>query len=437
MVFDRLFGRKRKKRAEPEIPFGRYSDNNKSPEQVSRWAEADRLFREDKFYESLDAFFYYLGDEAAGNVRYNRQENTGEFHLIQGSKIIRGQFNEQLLQAEVLLASMPESSVPVMRRLLEMNFHLYYSRYCLHNDRLLMRFDSDISTANPNKLYYGLRELATRADKQDDLLVQEFSALQPLDLEHVIPIPESERQVKYLHMHQWLSKTLDYIKTLDPEKFAGGIAYLLIAVVFRIDYLLAPEGKLMNELEKVVDKYYRKDEKPTAERNQQMIEALQKLRDKTPEDVYPYLFRSKHTFSIVSPQHQKTVSETINNALQNMYWYRDNNYPVVANEVMEYALSYCQFSYSLPKPMTEFFQLYMEINHAQYFEDLGFGWKLYDEAANKFDEEEIEDRVEDIVKTWKAKYPNLEFDTGRLKFKNRIQFNQSYLTELSTLNFDS
>ena len=73
---------------------------------------------------------------------------------------------------------MPQPSVPVMRRLLEMNFTLYYSRFALDNERLCMRFESDIETANPSKLYYGLKELATKADKQDDLLVQDFSSLQ-------------------------------------------------------------------------------------------------------------------------------------------------------------------------------------------------------------------------------------------------------------------
>lgn len=437
MVFDRLFGRKRKKRQDPGIRYGRYSDNNKSPEQVSSWSEADRLFREEQYIESLDAFFHYLKDPAADNVLYERTDKTGRFELMQGSKIVRGSFDDSFLQAEVSLARMPESNVPVMRRLLEMNFHLYYSRFAFHDDIVCMRFDSDITTINPNKLYYGLRELATKADKQDDLLVQEFAGLEPTDLDHVAALPEQEKQVKYLHMQRWLAATLDYVKTLDPEKFAGGIAYLLIAVVFRIDFLVSPEGKLMNELEKIVDKYYRKEEKPTPERNLQMIEALQRLRNKSPEDVYPFLFRSKHTFSIVSPQHQKSISETINNALQNMYWYRDNNYPLIANEVMEYSLSYSQFTYSLPKPFTELFQLYMEVNHGKFFDDLGYGYMLYNEAENRFEEDEIKDRIDDIVNEWGSKYRNFAFDTGRLKFGNRIQFNQTFLTELTTLNFDS
>lgn len=437
MVFDRLFGRKRKKRHDPGIRFGRYSDNNKTPEQVSSWTDADHLFKDEQYTKTLDAFFHYLADPAAANVIYERTENTGRFELVQGSKIVRGSFDENKLQAEVMLAKMPEPNVPVMRRLLEMNFYLYYSRYAFHDNILCMRFDSDITTINPNKLYYGLRELATKADKQDDLLVQEFSGIEATDLEHIVPVVEQEKQVKYLNMQQWLSATLDYVNTLDPEKFAGGIAYLLITVVFRIDYLVSPEGKLMNELEKIVDKYYRKEEKPTPERNMQMVEALQKLRNKSPEEVYPYLFKSKHTFSIVSPQHQKSVSENINNALQNMYWYRDNNYPLIANEIMEYSLSYSQFSYSLPKPFTEFFQLFMEINHGKFFNDLGYGYKLYNEQENRFEENEISERIEEIVAEWRTKYRNLSFDTDRLKFGSRIQFNQSFLQELAAINFES
>ena len=120
-----------------------------------------------------------------------------------------------------------------------------------------------------------------------------------------------------------------------------------------------------------------------------------------------------------------------------MYWYRDNNYPLIANEVMEYSLSYSQFSYSLPKPFTELFQLYMEINHGKFFEDLGYGFRLYNETEKRFEEDEIRERIDEIVNEWRSKYRNFTFDTGRLKFGNRIQFNQSFLVELTTLNFDS
>src|SRR6188474_1062753 len=192
-MFDKLFGRSRKKESPetgPDISFGRYSDNNKPVAKVNRWTDADNLFKEKKYAESLDAFFDYLRDDNIDNVVYERNGAEGRFHFYQGSKIVRGEFNNESLKADVTLAKMPQPSVPVMRRLLEMNFNLYYSRYALDNERLCMNFDSDIETASPSKLYYGLKELSTKADKQDDLLVQDFTILETTDIEHVATLPQ-------------------------------------------------------------------------------------------------------------------------------------------------------------------------------------------------------------------------------------------------------
>ena len=96
-----------------------------------------------------------------------------------------------------------------------------------------MRFDSDIATANPNKLYYALKELATKADKQDDQLVQDFSSLQSLDTDPAEQIPAAELETKFAFMHKWISETLNYIQTLDADKFSGGISYLLLVLSFQ------------------------------------------------------------------------------------------------------------------------------------------------------------------------------------------------------------
>ncbi|WP_205508083.1 hypothetical protein [Longitalea arenae] len=436
-MFDKLFGRGRKKPENPDISFGRYSDNNKTVEKVRRWTDADNLFKQQSYSDSIAAFFDYLADDKKGNVILNRNNDGGTFQLYQGSKIVRGEFDRESLKAEITLARMPQPSVPVMRRLLEMNFTLYYSRYALDNDRLCMRFDSDIKAANPNKLYYGLKELAIKADKLDDLLVQEFAALQTVDTEHIIPLPEAEKEVKYNFMMNWIRETLDYIVTLDADKFSGGIAYLLLSLAFRIDYLICPDGKLLNELEKIVEIYYRKDEKQTTERNLGMIEGFKKLAAKTKEEVYPFLFRSKHTFAIVVPQHHQTVVDAINGAAQNVVWYRDNNYPNIANNVMEYALSFSQYSYSLPKPLSDLILLYMQINYRAYFEALGFSVPYYDAQQNQFNPEAIRERIEEIISAWQPKYPKLLFRMDTLKFNSLVSFNSSFSTEITFLNFDS
>jgi hypothetical protein len=350
---------------------------------------------------------------------------------------VRGRFDQDQLTAEVTLARMPQPSVPVMRRLLEMNINLYYSRFALDNDRLCMRFDSDIEGATPSKLYYGLKELSTKADKQDDLLVQDFTVLQKMDSEHVTDIPQHEKEIKYAFLQKWIRETLDQIAAVDPDKFSGGISYMLLSLIYRIDYLLTPEGKMLNELEKAAAIYFKKDERPATEKNRDMVEEFNKILAKTREEVFSYFFRSRYTFSIVAPQPHKAISDSIHAANQNMPWYRDNGYPFIANQVTEYGISYCQYSYSLPRILTELFHLYMRVNYGDFFRALGFRDLYYDPAKSSFDQEKIIEQIRNIQEKWRNKYPNADFKTENLRFDSLVNFNQTYTNELEFLNLDA
>ena len=332
---------------------------------------------------------------------------------------------------------MPQPSVPVMRRLLEMNFNLYYSRYALYQGKIFMFFDSDLVTANPSKLYYGLKELATKADKQDDLLVQDFTTLLPIDIEHIITISDEEKEIKLRFFRKWIEETIALVAGIDNDKYSGGIAYLLLALAYRIDYFILPEGKLLVELEKIVEIYFRKDNRLVTEKNQEMIDCFQKLATKDKTEFYPYLFRSRHTFSIVTPQNYKTVADTIYNANQNISWYKDHKMPEVAARISEYGFSYCQYSYSLPKPVTELFQLFMMINYPDYFIALGLTDVYYDKEKSEYNKEKIKERIGEIVANWKEKYPELKFDTEKLKYDNPVAFNQTFTTEVEYLNLET
>jgi hypothetical protein len=439
-MFDKLFGWGKKKEEEPSpepgIYFGRYSDNNKTVEKTNRWTQADQLFKEKNFRESINHIFDYLRDDAVGNVTIEQEGSGQRFQIYQGSKIIRGTINNESIQAEVSLARMPTPNVPVMRRLLEMNFLLYYSRFALDGDRLCMRFDSAIENASPSKLFYGLRELATKADKQDELIVSDFAALQSTDTEHVEEIPRSEKEVKFRYFQQWIQQTLALIAPLDPDKFSGGISFLLLGLIYRLDYMILPEGKLLNELESITSIYFIKDDKSAQQKNRDMAEALQKLLSKTAEEVFPSLYRYKSTFAIVAPQHYKTIADNIYNANQNIAWYRDNGHPEIARQISEYGISFCQYSYSLPRPLTELFHLMTQVNYPDYFSDLGFTNLYSNKTANSFETKKITERINAIIAKWQPKYPKLAFKTDTLKFDTIINFNHTFTSELEFLNFD-
>ena len=436
-MFDKLFGGSKKSAAEPSISFGRYSDNNKSMEKTSRWTDADNLYKEKKYYQSIEAFFDYLRDDAADNAVLQGSSNSFNFQIYQGSKIVRGSGDISHLQAEVSLAKMPQPSVPVMRRLLDQNFSLYYSRYSLDGERLCMRFDSDIETANPNKLYYALKELATKADKQDDQLVQDFSSLQSLDADHAEQIPAAEMETKFAFTQKWIAETLDYIKTLDADKFSGGISYLLLVLAFRLDYLICPEGNFRIELERIPVLYFAKDEKPATEKNEAMIAGFRTLLAKTKEEFAKGMYRTRSCFAIGVPQTHKTIADGINAANNNMSWYRDNNYAFIGQQICEYGFAYCQYSYSLPKPLSELFLVLMRVNYADYFKSLGYADAYYEADKSKFNDRAITEKVNAIIAAWRKKYPLLDFKTQNLRFDNLLNFNHSFTTEIELLNFDA
>ena len=438
-MLDRIF--KRSKKAEPDITspgilFGRYSDNNKPIQKVEKWNEADALFKAKKYNESIEVFFDYLRDDELENLTHETNSKGGVFYFFQGSKIVKGFYNEEKFEAEVLLAMMPQPNVPVMRRLLEMNFNLYYSRYAINDTRLYMLFDSDIETANPSKLYYGLKELATKADKQDDLLVQDFTSLLVSGTDHVEEIPEEEKEVKYKYFQKWIKEALDLIESIDVDKFSGGIAYMLLALAYRIDYLIVPQGKLLREIEKVVEIYFRKDDRQVTEKNQEMIDGFMKLFAKTKEDFFPYMFRSLYTFSIVNPQNHKTIADAIYNANQNIAWYKENKQYKIAALISEYGISYCQYSYSLPRPITELYLLFMMVNYPDFFTELGYTREFYSLERKEFNQSAIIEKIKSIENSWKEKYPNMNVKTDKLKFDDIVSFNQSFTTEIEYLNLE-
>ncbi len=418
------------------IRFGRYSDNNKTVAKTRQWATADDNFKANKTYECMDAFFDYLKDDAAGNVTYSRQGNTAEFTFFQGSKIIEGRVHDGQLTAQVKLARMQQPSVPVMRRLLEMNFGLYYSRFALDDNDLCMRFDTSMATANPNKLYYGLKELATKSDKQDDLLVGDFATLEAIGNEHIVGISEQEKQVKYNFMQAWIAETLDKIASVDNNNFSGGINYLLLTLAYRIDFLMVPEGSLLNDIEKIVAVYFKKDDIPVLEKNRDMIEAFKRLQAKPQEEVCKHLFRSKHTFAIVAPPPAKAVSEVIAESNKNMQWYRINHHEYFANKVLEYGLAYSQYSYSLPRPLTDFFEIFMRINYPDFFAALGMKESYYNPQTNLFHQGAIHSQLHKIADKWKEKYPKMIFNTSKLSYSSLLAFNESFTQQIQDMNLE-
>lgn len=436
---EKLFGRESSPApapVQPAIRFGRYSDNNKSHAKTQLWYVAEEHHKAGRTDDCLRNFFSYLRDEEEDNVELCPAPGGYTFTVYQGSTVVHGEISGSALCARVALARMEKPSVPVMRRLLEMNYALYYARFALEADQLCMLFDTDRDSANPTKLYYGLKELATKADKQDDLLLTDFGSLQALEGSPARPFGENEKTVKYRWYTYWIDETLERVDSLNQDSFSGGIAYLLLSLLYRIDFLITPEGKLLNELERLHEAYWSTQEERTAvERNQKLREELRKLRAWPQEEVTRYFYRARATFAITLPKPFAEVAISLRTARENMVWFRENKHEIITLRLLEYGLSFPQYSFSLPKPLTDLFLLFMQIQWPDFFRELGF--EIPYRLGDTLQPAPIRKRIGDIISAVRDKYPNLTIDPDRLSYGNLIDFNLSLIAAIESFNFDN
>ena len=250
-----------------KFPFGRYTDRNKTNAQRAKWKEAVNLFNQKNYLASHTELMEYIKDNEINNLKYSVSGDTLSFEFIQGSNIIKGTSNKDKFEAISNIAKMDTPSVPVMNKLMRMNLMLKYSKFALKDNTICMKFSSYLVDASPNKIYYGLQELARKADQQDDLLISEFSSIKEIEEETTISTDALKQATQIKYIRQWISETMQEINRLDKNSFSGGIAFLLLNLTYKIDYLIKPQGVLMNSLDKIHNIFFAKNEETTQQKN--------------------------------------------------------------------------------------------------------------------------------------------------------------------------
>jgi len=436
-LFDKFFSKDSEKIAQPDIRFGRYSDSYKTKEQYNAWDKSLELFEKQEYLASFRAFFDYLKDEETNNVIYTESKGQLEFQLIQGSKRILGIANRKKVKAEAKIALTEDLNLGFMRRLMEENFKMRYSRFALDKDNdITIVFDTPILDASPYKLYYALKEVATKADKLDDLLIDEFEVLHHTDKTLQIPNSDIEKEVKYQFVVEEVRDVLNEIEhgKLDVTQYPGGVAYLLLNLSYKLDYLTLPEGMLMDTLERIHRLYFSKDGKTNLQKNVMLQKEFRNLIRQPKEDFLRGMYRVKTSFGITKPVTHDRVVNFIDGELFQLDWYRDNGHYKVAMAIPGYIVGYCLFNYALPKPDKEIFHLYYQIIYGDFFEKLGFRLNYIDHEKLIFNKKTIKRRIKRIGDLNREKYPKLNPDIQSLVFSSQVDFARSYLLMVRNLD---
>lgn len=428
--WDRLRYGKVDEIAQPNIKFGRYTDSYKTAANYAAWDKALLAFENENYLESYRYFLTYLGDEKEQNLRFWDENDGIRFELFQGSKKICGFANKEKIKVEAKVAVTQELNVGFMRRLIEKNFSLEYARFALDDkDNIVILFDTYSIDGSPYKLYYAIKEVAINADKQDDLLLDEFGMLEAVDISHLQEISTKEKEAKYHFLQEKIQTALNLVEQgkLNFEQYPGAYVYLLLDLVYKLDYLMRPEGYLMERLEFVHRQYFAKDDKKTVEKAQILTRELKELLDRPKDALFKEMYRGRSTFGITMPVNHDRVVSSIDNELANIDWYIQNDHLEIALSIPSFIAGYCLFNYAIPKPARSLFELYYKITETSFFKQLGFQLDYFNPSQEKLNPRAIKRAISHIVSQNKTYYPNLRPALSNLRFGSMIEFSKSYL----------
>jgi len=433
-LFDRWFGQS-KEGNQPDIQFGRYNDNYRTKQQDEFWKNAISAYEAKKYSESFTAFFQYLQGNRQNSVTYEEKDGKLTFDLLQGSKKVSGYVDAEQFVASTKIVRSDRLNVGFMRRLLEYNYALNYARLSLDNDNsICMKFSSHLIDASPYKIYAALKELSTTADKQDDLLADEFEMLHPIDTGHIIELSETEKAVKYQYIKKWTDETIKRIDDLDPNKFKIGINYLLLALVYKMDYLVVPEGVMTETMEKAHHTFFSADGRSPQDKAQTVVKSIREMMERPESEFFKEMYRVPATFSITAPAEHTQLAAMIEAETPAMNYYIQNNYPDLAMAIPGFITGHFLFYFSVPQPDREYLHMLLEIMEADYFKALGFTYDYYDPTTEKFNKSAIKNEINDIAKHNKERYPKINPNTSKLKYDSLPEFARSFLLMIKDLN---
>jgi hypothetical protein len=433
--FSKIFASKNTSEEMPNIRFGRFSDSYKTDAKYDAWDRSLADFEQKKYHSSYKLFLEYLKDDATNNVITEEKDGEIYFEMLQGSKRIVGRIANGRIFAEAKIAIVKNTQIGFLRKLVELNFGLKYCRYALDPEQnITIVFNSYFIDGSPYKLYYALKELSTHADKQDDILIKKFDQLEAINTGHIRSISDNEKETKYNFLIEELEDIIheyDFGK-LNKATYPGGISYLLLSAVYKLDYLIKPEGQTMDAFEVIHGSFFKNNGDPITKKNLDIAKKLRKVVKTDLESFSSEVYEVMSTFGITAPTSYEQYASFVEGEIKNMDWYKQNKHPKIALSVPSYIAGYALFSFALPNPCKELLHLYYRITENHYFQKLGFPDAFMKDG--KFDTGKIKKELSNIKNKYKEEYPLFVPNYKSLDFSDLVNFAQTYVLMTTKLD---
>ncbi len=391
----------------------------------------DTLEAYSNFLNSLENF---NGEESTGNIKVEHDENTLHFELIQGITRIIGTVTKETIDAYCLITKADSLHVAVKRRLLERNYEMTYSRFHVKDGQAVLKIHLDNKTMTPQKVFFPLRELALNADYEKEFIASEFDKNSLLDMEHVTPLDDEEKELKFRFMKSWIEECDEGIKRLPSNDNTGMIAFTSLTLLLQIDYLLVPKLQVGRKITERIADYFNNDEKLIETKNADLLNYIATLAAMEYETFAPQLYTTPMTFSPMERTTHEEVSLFIEETLNKIRWYKNNRYHHIIPTIYRYIALHLLYNYGLHPSLQALLHLVVEVQHTTFFNALGYD-VLYHEEQQKFEKRQITARIEEALEPYQKQYKELNAFGNELDYSSPESFNHSFYTQIKHLNY--
>jgi hypothetical protein len=421
------------------IHFGRGIHAQISPQEEELFNNSYEAFEKKEILDAYEYFFTSLinftQNTPNDNITIKRQEKSLEFTLYQGAAKINGTITKERLYAEATIVKSADASVALKRYILERNYQLTYANYFSDAEFIKIKLYQDNITLSPQKIFFPLRELALNADFDKEHIKSEFTEIALEDISHLNATAQSELEIKYSFLQQWIQELEAKVLTLPSNDNSGMQSFLYLNLLFKIDYLLVPKFKIYQRLSKKVQEYFSNEHSTIEAKNEELRKYLLKLKAMAFEEFCENFYKAKYTFNPIEKSPYDDVVSFINESLSKVRWYKNNRYPQVIPTIYSYIAFHSLYNYGMNSVLKELFHMLVNIQNTAFIEALGCP-VFYDTKTETLNKKAITAKLKTISQEAQKKYKSLSIFSEELNFNSLNEFSNSYYAMLKNLDFE-
>jgi hypothetical protein len=418
-----------------EVKFGRSTAVCVSNEQHSMLTQANDLYAESNYIESYAMYLAYLKSIAGAAVEYrvDKEENSIDFSLIHGSKEIMGSLKSGEISAQSVVATFQgKPDVALMRYLLAQNNDALYCKFGIVGNMVILCQRSPAEDMSPISLNDMLSEIAINANAAGEHISAEFPELAVSAKEYTEELPSQELKTKICFMRIWIRETFGLVESTDIENLKS---YIILRVVFKILYLVSPEGALYNSLENMLHIYaeYKPEDDNGMEVNYRMLEVLEDIISMPDHELAKSLYRTYTVFPELNYCSYMELADSIENLMKLPARCAELRRPDLVTVMCEYIVGFQEMKYGVHPLAAELLLLFWRVLNAEYFYGLGFRNMLYNETVGALAGEKIVAEINVITTRYAERYQGLQFGVQNLSFDSLEAFAATFLLEFNKL----